>query len=198
MIDKKTINLIPESRRLQLPINWDYMLLAVVLVVTSIISVQFVEGTARKIKLTKELSEHQAARTVLLDRIKELKGRSSVADNEKEQEELIQKIIGKRLGWEDAFKELGLITPDRTWLTEMMAKSVGGKIALAIQGSTDSQINMARFFSALEKSEHFRDVLLIRSERIEDFQPPLFEFYFAAPGVEIQKKKEDEKKVAKK
>lgn len=192
MSDRRQINLIPEGRRLQIPVNWDYVLLAVLVVVVSVVSVQFVEGISKRKKLSKKVAAMKSERNELLKRIKELKGRSSMVENEKEQETLVKEIIGKRMGWEDIFKELGFITPSEAWLTDFLAMSTGGKVKVAMRGAASSQAQMAQFYSAIEKSEHFRDVLLISSEISKSVTPPYFEFYFAAPGAEIKSAEGDQ------
>lgn len=98
-----------------------------------------------------------------------------------EQQKLVNEVIGTKYPWAEAFKELSLVIPKRTWLTSFSAANKAGNIAVSLSGETDSQSQMANFFSNLEKSVYLNGLVVVSSKQRKSVSPPLFEFVFASP-----------------
>lgn len=178
------INLIPASHKPPPLVTVDQLIIFSVFaaVISCALHFYFSAQSARKLQSavnTLQMSASEADRKIqsMTDEIIA----SAVVD---EQEKLIQKIVASKPNWADAFKELSLVIPQETWLSQLVLKNTEGQIAVSIRGETSSQANMADFLSSLERSEFFNNILMISSKLSEQTSPPLYSFEFSAPGLE--------------
>lgn len=105
------------------------------------------------------------------------KVKSSEEANKKVKE--TKEFIETRVSWTEPLKELTLIVPDSVWLLSMTTKSSAEKAHyLEIIGEAPSQRKIAGFLESLETSYFFRNVVIKKSERLQDFAPDLYRFAF--------------------
>lgn len=177
----QTINLMPSSyRRGWLP-SVDTSLVGglglSVFVCASIFGAKFLEIRS----LRREVQSISAKSHDLDNKISVLRKTLDENSYRVEQQKLVNEVIGTKYPWAEAFKELSLVIPKRTWLTSFNAANKGGNIAVSLSGETDSQSQMANFFSNLEKSVYLNRLVVVSSKQKKSVSPSLFEFVFASP-----------------
>ncbi len=182
----KRINLIPKSHRLRAPYSVDHLLIVASLVLVFTVFYASYNKSHKEKQLQGELLSLAQKHSQISNRVRELTNVSSMNAAKKAQERLVQRIIGEKLNWADVFRELSLVTPSKTWLTEFSAQNNNGQLEVSIFGSTSSQSKMARFYSALEKSDHFNKMLMVSSEIANEISPDLYEFHFATPNIKTK------------
>lgn len=88
-------------------------------------------------------------------------------------------FLESRITWTEALKELSLLIPKSVWLTNLATKSTDEREHyLEFIGEAPSQAKVASFLDTLESSYYFRDVVLRKSEKLQDFAPDLYQFVF--------------------
>lgn len=147
-------------------------------------SLHFFLSTQTVANLTKQQAQLMTAQNETEQKIQQATLTITASAFVGEQDQLIRQVIGSKPNWSDAFKELSLVIPQETWLSQLVLKNNSGQIAVSIRGETSSQANMADFLSSLERSEFFNNILMISSKLSEQTTPPLYSFEFAAPGLE--------------
>jgi Tfp pilus assembly protein PilN len=184
------VNLIPASHKAPPLVSVDQFILVGIFIALLGCGLHFYLSTQRVNSLNNQVSAIglQAASTDRqIQEMTRLITAGSVVD---EQEKLIRQVIGSKPNWADAFKELSLVIPQETWLSQLILKNNSGQIAVSIRGETSSQANMADFLSSLERSEFFNNILMISSKLSEQTSPPLYSFEFAAPSFGVVPKSE--------
>ena len=178
------INLIPASHKAPPAVSVDQLLMFGIFVMIVSCGLHFYSESQGITRLTNEVASLGIEKTETDKKIEEANALISASAVVGEQETLIRQVIGSKPNWSDAFKELSIVIPQETWLSQLILKNNAGQIAVSIRGETSSQANMADFLSSLERSEFFNNILMISSKLTEQTSPPLYSFEFAAPGLE--------------
>jgi len=181
-----SINLIPPAYRQSALPSMDHALLAAmafVLILGAVFSTaKYAEVRRVRVQIEQTFVQHGSLDNQIVNLRKLLTDNTARA----EQQSLVSQVIGAKFHWAEIFKELSLVIPNRTWLTELYAQNNGGQLAIAVQGQTVSQAHMATFYAALERSVHFNRVLVVSSKMSDQTQPPLYQFEFATPGLHVK------------
>lgn len=175
----KRINLLPDEYREHINIQVDPILVGSAALLLLIIVVITVLNTLSIKDLEKEKAILVAKNQQLQKTISSFKISQEGEKAAQARANMIRSINGKKLTWSNIFKELSLLIPNQTWLTQFQAANSGGDLSFAIDGEALSQERMAQFFSSLEMSYYFKDVLLELSQSMEDFEPSVYQFRFA-------------------
>lgn len=184
----QVINLIPPELRPPPLLTWDLGLVAL-LVLTVVAGLILSYGyKAQADRLQAQANEYQQESQKLDQKIVELKTQVSANSTAQQQHALVNKLVHNQVPWAEVFKELGLLMPQNTWLTELTAQNNTGQLSMFMQGQADSQASMANLYAALEKSVHFARLLVLSSEISEETHPPLYNFQFASRELASKKK----------
>ncbi len=178
------VNLIPASHKAPPLVSVDQLIIFGIFLVVMGCGLHFYSQSQTVTNLTNEVALLSLRSTETERKIQEATTMIDASAVVGEQETLIRQVIGSKPNWADAFKELSLVIPQETWLSQLVLKNNAGQIAVSIRGETSSQANMANFLSSLERSEFFNNILMISSKLSEQTSPPLYSFEFAAPGLE--------------
>ncbi len=178
------VNLIPASHKAPPVVSVDQLIIFAIFSVIVGCGLHFYFESQNITRLTNEVASISLQTTETDKRILEATALIDASAVVGEQETLIRQVIGSKPNWSDAFKELSIVIPQETWLSQLVLKNNAGQIAVSIRGETSSQANMADFLSSLERSEFFNNILMISSKLTEQTSPPLYSFEFAAPGLE--------------
>lgn len=181
---KQRINLIPPSHAAPPAVSVDQFILLGIFAGIIACGIHFYFGTLTLNRLSAELATVQIQQSDLDVKIQEAQSLMTQSTVANEQNKLVQQVIGSKPNWGDAFKELSLIIPRETWLSQLVIKNNGGQIGTSIKGETSSQYYMTEFLSSLEKSEFFNNVLMNSSKMNSDIIPPIYSFEFATPGLD--------------
>ncbi|MEZ4873137.1 MAG: PilN domain-containing protein [Bdellovibrionales bacterium] len=164
MVNRRRINLIPKSRRVAISLPVDQ-----ILVVGATVVIVLCLGLG-VFQLTEKRS-YQNSYASLLNQEKQINQQLALLETVKTTDKqraarrnLIKNITGNQLPWADMFKELSLLVPKDTWLTELLMQNQSGQLAVSLKGEAVSQSRMAQFFSVLESSDYYRNVLVKYSE----------------------------------
>lgn len=178
------VNLIPASHKAPPLISVDQILIFAIFAAVVSCGLHFYFETKTVTRLSAQVATLSMQATETDQKIQEANAMITANAVVGEQETLIRQVIGSKPNWSDAFKELSLVIPQETWLSQLVLKNNAGQIAVSIRGETSSQANMADFLSSLERSEFFNNILMISSRLTEKTNPPLYNFEFSAPGLE--------------
>lgn len=178
------INLIPATHKTPPVVSVDQLIIFGVFAAVLGCALHFYSSTQTIAKFGREVSRLKMQQVEAERKIQEATSTITASAFVGEQEKLIRQVIGSKPNWADAFKELSLVIPQETWLSQLVLQNNSGQIAVSIRGETSSQANMADFLSSLERSEFFNNILMISSKLSEQTSPPLYSFEFAAPGLE--------------
>ena len=179
----QVINLIPATHKPPPPVSIDQLLIFGVFTVAAACGLHFYSDYQTIKHLNAEVSALADKQSIVNQKIQNANLTITASATMNEQEKLIRQVIGSKPNWADAFKELSLVIPRETWLSQLQLRNNSGQIAVSIKGQTSSQANMADFLSSLERSEFFSNILMISSKLAEQTNPPLYTFEFAAPSV---------------
>lgn len=175
------INLIPASHKTPPLVSVDQLIILGVFLSAIGCALHFYSSTQTVAQLASEVAQLQTRQAETAAKIQDATNMITASAVVGEQENLIRQVVGSKPNWSDAFKELSLVIPQETWLSQLVLKNNAGQIAVSIRGETSSQANMATFLASLERSEFFNNILMISSKLSEQTSPPLYSFEFAAP-----------------
>jgi Tfp pilus assembly protein PilN len=178
------INLIPQNDRPQGKITYDIGLgvlgaLLVSYMAFTFFNIHHIETAQTE---TLEHLEHELSITnQTLSTIKTANKNSGVAEGQVAPV-IIEDVIRNKTAWADPMKEISLLIPDDVWISKLTAgyDKLGGR-TLTLIGSAASEEKVSEFFSVLEKSYYFRNVVINLSERQKDVAPLLYNYEFAIP-----------------
>lgn len=108
--------------------------------------------------------------------------------------DVINKFIGKHFRWNEAMRELSVLTLDGVWLSSFTGETDDGEdekkgglfssekdakkdeLKILLSGEAGSPEHVSRYLSLLEESFFFRDIKIKFSEQLVDIEPSLYRF----------------------
>lgn len=178
----RQINLMPASYRGDWRSQSDLILLGFLAFVVLVSAGSYFKNRHQVKSLDFELQGVLSEKTTVVNQVTLLKRNLAESSLSAEQQKLVSTVMGVKFPWAETFKELSLVVPENTWLTKFSAENIGNSINMALIGETESQAKMASFFANLEKSEHFKNLMVVSSQLKKSVSPPLYEFIFTSPG----------------
>ncbi len=160
---KETLNLLPrelafEKRQQILPMM---VVPILIFLFSAVVVLLWAVQTRQRAAIEAELARLTAERTGLQARIAETQVQVAVSGVPVEQE--VARETAAAYAWPSALRELSLIVPHGVWLSLIDARSQ--ERLMTIKGYAMSQIEIAAFIGALERSSHFSDVEIVLSQR---------------------------------
>lgn len=145
-----------------------------------------------KARVTAENQQLKAETEKLERDAQELLAKSGAAKGD-QRDQMVADLKSREIRWSTAFKELSLLIPRESWLIYLMVENEKGKPKVVLKGEAPSQLQVAQFFSALNRSEYFTNTIMRTSELLNDFNPTLYRFQFETFGTLQQKSSKEAK-----